>query len=164
MKKRTRPVLTPPINMRIVLLSLLFVCLSCKSQKKVVQQNEENLQMDEPTLVLKDYYSNIDSSQISVIKDQKALSKFFVQVNKTRKPGLPVPEIDFSKEMVILICAGEQQGSYVPSVTILEEDANNMIVNVGGNQAFDSTDTAMSTPFFLYKMLLSEKQITIIKE
>ncbi|MEB8347217.1 hypothetical protein OO010_14260 [Flavobacteriaceae bacterium KMM 6898] len=149
--------------MKIVLLTLLFVCISCKSQKKGVQHNEENGQMDEPTLVLKDNYSNIDSSQVSVIKDQKALNKFFVQVNKTRKPGLPVPEIDFTKEMMILICAGEQKGSYVPRVTIVNEDAGNMIVNIGKNQASDSTDTAMSTPFFLYKMPISKKLITFKK-
>ncbi len=163
MKKRIRPVLTLPIDMRIFLVSLLLVCLSCKSQKKGNQNNSENVQMEKPILVLEDNYSNIDSSQINIITDQKALQKFFVQVNKTRKPGLPVPDIDFSKEMLILICAGEQHGKYEPNVTILEPDAENLTVDVERKLPSDSVETAMSTPFFLYKLPLTEKKITIQK-
>ncbi|MGY8915146.1 MAG: hypothetical protein ACKVJF_08700 [Flavobacteriales bacterium] len=119
--------------------------------------------MDKPILVLEDNYSNIDSSQISIITDQKALQKFFVQVNKTRKPGLPVPDIDFSKDMLILICAGEQHHEYKPNVTILEPDTKNMIVNVEEKLPTDTIETAISTPFFLYKLPLTEKNITIKK-
>lgn len=162
-KKRLRPVLTLPINMRIFLFSLLLVCLSCKSQKKGNQKNAENVQMERPILVLEDNYSNIDSSQIGIITDQKALQKFFAQVNKTRKPRLPVPVIDFSKEMVILICAGQQHGNYRHNVTILEPDAKNLTVNVEQEQPSDSLETATSTPFFLYKLPLTEKKITIKK-
>ncbi len=164
MKKHIRPVLTLPIDMRIFLVSLLLVCLSCKSQKKGNQNNEEKVQMEKPILVMEDSYSNIDSSQISIITDQKALQKFFVQVNKTRKPGLPVPEVDFSKEMLILICAGEQQGTYEPNVTILELDDENLTINVERKLPSDSLQTAISTPFFLYKMPISEKKVTIRKQ
>ncbi|ALM06772.1 hypothetical protein SB49_02335 [Sediminicola sp. YIK13] len=150
--------------MRIFLVSLLLVCLSCKSQKKGNQNNEEKVQMEKPILVMEDSYSNIDSSQISIITDQKALQKFFVQVNKTRKPGLPVPEVDFSKEMLILICAGEQQGTYEPNVTILESDDENLTINVERKLPSDSLETAISTPFFLYKMPISEKKVTIRKQ
>ncbi len=164
MKKHIRPVLTLPIDMRIFLVSLLLVCLSCKSQKKGNLNNEEKVQMEKPILVMEDSYSNIDSSQISIITDQKALQKFFVQVNKTRKPGLPVPEVDFSKEMLILICAGEQQGTYEPNVTILELDDENLTINVERKLPSDSLETAISTPFFLYKMPISEKKVTIRKQ
>ncbi len=164
MKKHIRPVLTLPIDMRIFLVSLLLVCLSCKSQKKGNLNNEEKVQMEKPILVMEDSYSNIDSSQISIITDQKALQKFFVQVNKTRKPGLPVPEVDFSKEMLILICAGEQQGTYEPNVTILEPDDENLTINVERKLPSDSLQTAISTPFFLYKMPISEKKVTIRKQ
>ncbi len=164
MKKHIRPVLTLPIDMRIFLVSLLLVCLSCKSQKKGNLNNEEKVQMEKPIFVMEDSYSNIDSSQISIITDQKALQKFFVQVNKTRKPGLPVPEVDFSKEMLILICAGEQQGTYEPNVTILEPDDENLTINVERKLPSDSLETAISTPFFLYKMPISEKKVTIRKQ
>lgn len=164
MKKHIRPVLTLPIDMKIFLVILLLVCLSCKSQKKGNLNNEEKVQMEKPILVMEDSYSNIDSSQISIITDQKALQKFFVQVNKTRKPGLPVPEVDFSKEMLILICAGEQQGTYEPNVTILEPDDENLTINVERKLPSDSLQTAISTPFFLYKMPISEKKVTIRKQ
>lgn len=150
--------------MRIFFFSLFLVCLSCKSQKKGIQNNGENVQMDRPILVLEDNYSNIDSSQVSIITDQKTLQKFFVQVNKTRKPGLPVPIIDFSKEMLILICAGEQHGNYKHNITIMEPDANNLVVNVEKKLSSDSNESGISTPFFLYKIPHSERKVTIIKE
>ena len=156
MKKRLKRGLILPINMRIFLLSLFLVCLSCKSQKKGIQNQTENIQSMKPTLVLSDNYSNIDSSQISILKDQKALQKFFIQVNKTRKPGLPVPVIDFSKEMLILVCAGEQLGNYEPEVTFVEEAADKMTFKVR-----EKSDTAT---FYLYKMPISGKQVSFIKQ
>ncbi|MET6991027.1 hypothetical protein [Sediminicola arcticus] len=117
-----------------------------------------------PTLVLSDNYSNIDSSQISILKDQKALQKFFIQVNKTRKPGLPVPVIDFSKEMLILVCAGEQHGNYEPKVTFVKEDADKMTFKVMEKSQKDSIQTGTTTPFYLYKMPISGKQVSFIKQ
>ena len=60
-------------------------------------------------LVLADFdsFSNVEVYETTVIKDAKSLSKFYAGINKTRKPGLPVPIVDFSKEMAILVCLGE---------------------------------------------------------
>lgn len=164
MKKRLKRGLILPFNMRLFFFSLFLVCLSCKSQKKGIQNQTENIQSMKPTLVLSDNYSNIDSSQISILKDQKALQKFFAQVNKTRKPGLPVPDIDFSKEMLILVCAGEQLGNYKPEITIVEEDADQMTLNVTEKLDKDTKQTGITTPFYLYKMPISEKQVSFIKQ
>jgi hypothetical protein len=164
MKKRLKLGLILPINMRIFLLSLFLVCLSCKSQKKGIKNQTENMQSIKPTLVLSDNYSNIDSSQISILKDQKALQKFFIQVNKTRKPGLPVPDIDFSKEMLILVCAGEKKGKYESSLTILKDNADFMTIKVAEKLEKGATQTATTTPFYLYKMPKSSKEVSFIKE
>lgn len=163
MKRHTGPVLIPPISMRLFLFSLLFVCLSCKSQKKSTLDNEEPVAMDRPTLILKETHSNIDSAQVEVIKDQKALKAFFIMVNKTRKPGLPVPEIDFSKNMLILICAGEQRGEQEPKLSILEEHEGELIIEIAETNRAAYTDMAISTPFYLYKVPISQKKIIIKK-
>ena len=87
---------------------MLACLLSCKAQKK------ENTPIGEPltelSLVDHESFTSIDSFETRVIRDAKSLNKFYREINKTRKPGLPVPMVDFSKDMLVLVCLGEQKG------------------------------------------------------
>ena len=51
-------------------------------------------------LVLLDHdnFTTIDTFQIREIRDFKTLNKFYREINKTRKPGLPVPMVDFTAQ------------------------------------------------------------------
>src|SRR5690606_26060953 len=92
-------------------LFLSLVCLlSCKAQKQLGDQIEGLVLLEQ------DGYSGIETFETRVIRDTKSLNKFYTQINKTRKPGLPVPMVDFSQEMVLVVCLGKQQGE--PSVTL----------------------------------------------
>ncbi len=119
-------------------------------------------------MVLVDHHSfiNIDSFETRVIRDAKSLQKFYRQINKTRKPGLPVPVVDFSKELVILVCLGEQQGEKTPALSKLKETDNDVSIAVellGAQQEETIAAQPVYFPFYLYKMPLVDKNITFQK-
>ncbi|MER3373045.1 MAG: protease complex subunit PrcB family protein [Allomuricauda sp.] len=144
--------------MRFLALLLLTFCLfSCKAQKELAGEKMEDLE-----LVVQDGYSGIMEYETMVIQDTKSLNKFYSQVNKTRKPGLPVPMVDFSREMVIVVCLGEQQGEKQPMLSKINETEDELTIAVELSDP-EKTDTAqnqaISYPFYLYKIPLSSKTI-----
>ncbi|MEM8937791.1 MAG: hypothetical protein AAGC64_00420 [Bacteroidota bacterium] len=151
--------------MKSIALQVYFVVLltqiSCKSQNQAVV--EDNAQNDSRiTLIDTDDYSGIYDAETTVIRDIKSLSKFYAQVNKTRKPGLPVPTIDFTKHTVLAICAGEQRPNNTMVATIGDEDENKLLVNLKSQKNTNSGDisiTVITHPFYLYQIPFTEKTI-----
>ena len=122
--------------------------------------------MENMILVDHDSFSNIESFETRVIKDVKSLRKFYSGINKTRKPGLPVPIVDFSKEMVVLVCLGEQKGKKRPMLSRLKETDNVVSIAVEiikEKQQEELTVQATYFPFYLFKMPLVDKTITFQK-
>lgn len=116
-------------------------------------------------MVLIDHHNfiNIDAFEAQVIRDAKSLRKFYVEINKTRKPGLPVPVVDFSQELVILVCLGEQKGDKAPVLSKLketDEEISMVLELVEVEKDGDMTVQAINFPFYLYKMPLVDKTIT----
>lgn len=116
-------------------------------------------------MVLIDHHDfiNIDVFETRVIRDAKSLRKFYAEINKTRKPGLPVPVVDFSKELVILVCLGEQKGDIMPVLSKLKEtdEGISMALELVEQKKEEATTVqATNFPFYLYKMPLVDKTIT----
>ena len=114
-------------------------------------------------LIDHDDFVNIDVFGERVIRDAKSLRKFYAEINKTRKPGLPVPVVDFSQELVILVCLGEQKGGKTPVLSKLKEtDAEISMALELVEQKKEEATTVQATnfPFYLYKMPLVDKTIT----
>jgi hypothetical protein len=97
------------------------------------------------------------------------LESFYSQINRTRKPGLPVPEVDFEREMVLLVILGEQAGEKTVTLSTIEETALEvtLIVEIGEDPAAyqDSGPGArpILQPFYLYKMPLIDKRVNFLK-
>ena len=89
--------------MRYLTLIIFAILFSCKGQKKAAMENGDGQNDDSGslTLVLQDNYSGSITPDTLIIKDRKTLQKFFSKVNRTRKPGIPVPEVDFAQEMIL---------------------------------------------------------------
>lgn len=118
-------------------------------------------------LIAQDAYSGIEAYEAAVITDAKSLGKFYTRINRTRKPGLPVPEIDFSKEIVVVICLGELQGEKTPKLSKIEESENEVSIAVRLDEATnekEATSLAISSPFYVYKMQHTAKTIHLEKE
>ncbi|AKA36058.1 hypothetical protein VC82_2483 [Flagellimonas lutaonensis] len=146
---------------RLVFLILLMGMLSCKSQKS--QQMADNTN-DGLTLLVEDGYSGVENFESMVVRDQKTLNSFFAKINRTRKPGIPVPEVDFNKEMVIIVCSGEQKRIKMPRLSKKDENDKEIVLAVK-NEAVDKNNLKelVSTPFSVYKIPMSEKEIIFQK-
>lgn len=147
----------------IVLFILAEICLvSCKVQKENAQMRTEG--SSKITLVDKDSHGGFLQYRDMVVRDSKSLAKFYVKVNKTRKPRLPVPDIDFTKDLAIIICTGEQKGQVELEVSRSKETANEVVVEVKGIEPTTSKterSSAISYPFYLYKMPHTTKTVRL---
>ncbi len=110
-------------------------------------------------LILQDDYSGAVAEETLLIKNQKSLESFFSKINKTRKPGLPVPEIDFEKDMLLIWCAGETTAANT-GLVFQKETAESFFISKLKAKHISKT-TAITSPFRIYKLPLSDKKITI---
>jgi hypothetical protein len=146
--------------MRRLLLLIVFLisglCSSCKGQNIVANAKSDTSTMD---LILQDSYSGAVAEEVIVIKSQKSLESFFSKINKTRKPGLPVPQIDFDTDMLFVWCEGETTAASLGLVLQKETSESYIISKL--NPKIKSNNTAITSPFKVYKLPLSDKEITI---
>ena len=144
-------------------LLISFLCLvSCKAQKDSKMNTIENGDME---LVASDAYSGIDAYEASVIQDSKSLHKFYGRINQTRKPGLPVPQVDFSKNVLLVMCLGKQKVETTPLLTKTEED-NNILITIELSDTISNSETQKSLtsyPFYIYKLPHTSKEVSIQK-
>lgn len=152
------------MRMRYFLLITCVVCLvSCRAQKEVKPMGQE---IEGLVLMDEEGFSNIEEYRAEVIRDEKSLRKFYTEVNKTRKPGLPVPIIDFSKEMVVLVCLGKQPAEKSLLLSKLEETDNGLAIAVEIMDKKKEDEVSIQPiyyPFYLYKMPIIDKGINFQK-
>lgn len=142
----------------VVLCGILGVLLSCNAQKNA-QRNMTEDDTNRLSLILQDNYGGGDSTKVLIIKDAKRLQTFFSKINRTRKPGLPVPKIDFGKEMVAILCGGLQRGTEKPELSILKENPNTLVLQL--NRPEGASVGALINPFSIYTLPITQKEIIV---
>jgi len=147
-------------------LGILILAVACGSQRnKVKNTNSQDLDKAPLTLVLSDNYGGSETEQLIVIRKDETLKSFFSKVNMTRKPGLQIPQIDFSTEMVVIYCAGKTFDGQSPIFKRVQENDNQMVVGlVNHTKEKEVSSTALLMPFHLYKMPLTDKEIILSKD
>ncbi|WP_155600316.1 hypothetical protein [Zobellia amurskyensis] len=146
--------------MKPILLIIVLFFSSCKGQEKGIR-NERGVQTEERLLLVEsDNYSGSDEEEFIVVTDMKTLQKFYSKVNRTRKPGLPLPQIDFTKELLIIYCAGKRKNSYEPRLFVANESENELVLGVM-NENKKETSTSITTPFSVYRLPLTQKEIIL---
>ncbi len=147
-------------NIRYVLLGLFVALMSCNGQKKAADTGGGD-NTSKLTMVLRDNYAASDRTETLVVRDEKSLRKFFSKINRTRKPGIPVPKVDFSREMVIIYCSGAQKMGTQPSLSVIGETGAQVIMGMAQEHLDgDQISTASIRPFAVYKIPATEKEIT----
>ncbi|MFS4448807.1 hypothetical protein [Maribacter sp. 2307UL18-2] len=136
-----------------------FLLVACNGQKRATAKEGGAEQQTDFELLVSDSYSGAENSETMVITSTKALVSFFAQINKTRKPGLPVPDIDFEKEMIIVTCSGPRNDGSLPVLKIKEETTSEMVLLSALKSSEDAQFQGLTSPFSLYKMPLTDKEI-----
>lgn len=151
--------------MKYCFVAVLFALLSCNGQKKMVSTSTmvgPSEQSNGLELLLQEEYSGFDTEETMIIKDRKNLKSFYSKLNRTRKPGLPVPEVDFTKNMVVVQCSGEQQHMGAPILTFDKEtDSAIVLTSKLVRDKKSGSKTITTFPFCLYKMPLTDKEIVV---
>jgi hypothetical protein len=143
-------------------LAILFL-VSCKCPKEAVGTANYEAQKNGLTPILSESYGGGDEEYLEVIQTQGELQKFFARVNKTRKPGIPVPKVDFEQQQVIVYCAGKQQGAVLPELVPLQDKEEQLLLGVKAKKEVNQPDTAVTTPFIVYSMPRTEREVVLRK-
>lgn len=150
---------------RLVYLSavILAVMFSCKSQKKQIMDEESDVQSSSAiTMLMTDNYGGTENEELQVIRSKGELDKFFIKVNRTRKPGIKPPSIDFTKNMALIYCPGKS--TQQPSMKLQSSQKDEMRITISQmkTEVSDNQEsTAVIMPFGLYIMPLTDKEIVL---
>lgn len=148
---------------RAIPLLLMTILLGCKCPKKVTNitavQESDKMEL---TLLLTDNYGGTEGEELQVFRSEGELKKFFTRVNKTRKPGLAVPEVDFSKQLVLLYCPGTStNGSWQKLEARQSKDERILIEARESKKQEEVAAGAITMPFSLYTMPLTDKEVVL---
>ncbi len=150
---------------RFVYLSavLLTVIMSCKSQKKQLADKESDTQASSAiTMLMTDNYGGTENEEIQVIRSKGELDKFFIQVNKTRKPGIKPPSIDFTKNTALIYCPGKTRQKPSMELQSSQKDDQRITISPVNAEVNDKQEsTAVISPFGLYILPLTDKEIVL---
>ena len=143
----------------VAVIILLFI--SCNGQKKAVTEDAKQSKLDDSLqLILSDAQGGLDEAEVLVIKDVKRLKSFYSKVNKTRKPGLPIPDIDFTKEMIVIQCGGKKESSELLPLLIAKETDSEVVLGTKIPRKSNTKSSEMqSNRFSVYKMPLTQKEV-----
>ncbi|MEP2238628.1 MAG: hypothetical protein ABJI22_09725 [Maribacter sp.] len=131
---------------------------SCKSTAQSNFQEANDLGME---LLLNENYSGFEHEEYILIKNQKELNAFYGKINRTRKPGLTPPSIDFTTEMVLIWCGDSSASSFVNLK--LSEDENFLEIHKLKSKTSKEESKLVVSPFSMYKLPLSAKTLKIEK-
>lgn len=130
---------------------------NCKSQKNA--QFNTSLSDYGMELVLEDNYGGSNLEETFFIKDQKSLEAFYGKINRTRKPGFPLPKINFNEEMLFVWNAGKV---HLEKLTLepLKITKDTMVISVNREKSKYAL-TAIVQPFKIYRMPISNRKIIL---
>ncbi len=143
---------------KTILVALAFLSVSCKIQKEN-SRDEKIMNTEVLSLLVEDNYFPTDSLETSIIKDSKSLQAFFTRVNMTRKPGIPIPAVDFKKDMVVIVCGGKRNGVEGLMLAMGRQTDTTQVIHIK-EVPNDTENSSISYPFCVYKMARTEKQIS----
>jgi len=108
--------------------------------------------------------SNITEKKLPIIKSEDALKALYAKINMTRRPGLPVPKINFKEEMVGGICLGEKPNAgYKIVIEKIETISNERVILYKVQTPKETTATVLTQPCLLFSMPKTELPIKFVE-
>ena len=140
------------IQMKSLFILIVILFSACKGGQPV----QENTPSDVPFQVLiTASQSNIEEPQRKIIDNQKALESLFAEINKTRNPEIPIPEINFDKEIVAFVNLGQTStGGHTVTVENIEMKKDEVVIHIGGTspRPKDNVTMVITTPFTMVRL------------
>ena len=141
-----------------LLLAAIIQLNSCKSTAQSNLQESDDVGME---LILNENYSGFEQEEYFLIKNEKELSAFYGKINRTRKPGLTPPIIDFDSEMILVWC-GDSSATNYANFELNEKDKFIELQKLK-SKTFKEESKLVVSPFSMYKLPLSTKSLKIKK-
>tara|TARA_B100000508_G_scaffold132537_1_gene121580 strand:+ start:939 stop:1403 length:465 start_codon:yes stop_codon:yes gene_type:complete len=106
-------------------LFLFVLLMGCKSQSPQENPSVQGKPLSFEVLI-QGSHSNMEAQAYLVLQDHASLQKVFSEINKTRKPSMPVPDIDFSKKTVLFLNMGQSStgGHHISVGKIIKTEAS----------------------------------------
>lgn len=144
-------------------LFLILLLTACKCPKKAVGTGGQEVSgSNSLTYILSDSHGGAAGEELLVIRSKGELQKFFAGVNKTRKPGLPLPEIDFNENIVLVYSAGETRAGNPPELIALQIKEDRILMGVKKEKGQnDSIAAAITMPFVIYTIPRTNKEVVL---
>lgn len=152
-------------KMVLVLLTVFMTACGPTKQSGNMEETPSKNQKTVPFEVLVQHsHGGYDQPQIKVIKEPTELQAIYLKINMTRRPGFPIPEVDFDKEMIIALYMGEKNsGGYSITIDSVEETKNELIINVKESEPGQIATTVICQPFCIVKMPTTKKEVVFKK-
>jgi len=146
----------------IICLPLFFLLLNCNGPKATIETPNQSETILFTTIV-RGSHSNFKEGAERTITSQKELQEVFNRINSTKKPGFPVPTIDFDEKVVFFYATQELSYGGTPITIARVEKKENQILVIPVVMEVDPMQpvtTVMSSPFV---MIALQKQTLPIK-
>ncbi|WP_177229158.1 protease complex subunit PrcB family protein [Pustulibacterium marinum] len=142
-----------------------LIFMSCDSTEKVVAASKKQ----EPTweVLLQKSHGGPEDAKIIVAKEPSIVEEFYAQINTNVSPGYEIPALDYSKEMLLILCMGQRStGGYAINVTDIEETTSMIKVTVAETSPEPGglVTTALTSPFTIVKTKYSDKKVVFNKK
>ncbi|MGS2760745.1 protease complex subunit PrcB family protein [Sinomicrobium sp. M5D2P9] len=149
-------------NVLLIGVIILFcACMGAKQDGKAQSGDTGEKSLDYKIL-LEDSYGGTDTAENRVITSQEELEKVYGIINRTRRPGIEVPKVDFTKSMVVAMFMGQRSsGGNRVEIEKIEEAGGAVQVYVRNIQPAegDMTSMAITNPFIFAELPRSDKQV-----
>lgn len=150
----------------VLLTAFVAACGPAKQQDGSMETSADNQKGIPFEVLVQHSHGGYDQPQIKVIKEPTELQAIYSKMNMTRRPGFPIPEVDFDNEMIIGLYMGEKNtGGFSIGIENIEETKKELIITVKETSpdANSMVVTAICQPFCIVKMPATKKDVVFKK-
>ncbi len=147
---------------RLLLAVSLCLTVACGSKSNMKGEDANKSDQELYTVIEQGDMSNHNTQEVIVIISMEELNEVYAEINSTRRPGLPIPKIDFDNYTVVAAFAGtKSNGGYSVIIDTSEtDDTLHFACSLKSPDPMQPVTMAITTPFMLVKALKADKKIT----
>ena len=139
---------------------VLFSIVPLNSCKGIVSsQMQDSKTTMEIEHILNENYSGFEQEKYRLIRNEQDLDSFYGVINRTRKPGINPPNIDFTEHMILIWC-GDKNATNYAELEIMENKENILVRKLNNTQVIKQNRSVVS-PFSVYKVPFRSKPLRI---